>query len=192
MNHELDPRLQQVLRDLPVPPPSPGFAARVLGAGRARSRPAWRPAFALAASLLVSIGAGFLWMQHPVPADQGAGPIALVSANQVEPVRLVFRSPRALQGVTLHLQLPEGVELAGYSGQRELRWQVDLQAGANSLELPVLVRQGNGGLMTASLTHGPDRRQFAVQVKTRLPAARNFDSPRGLTSLGNPWPQQSL
>jgi len=61
--------------------------------------------------------------------------------------------------------------LAGRPGLRELRWQADLQAGANSLELPVVVQRGEGGIVTASVSYGQDRRRFAVLVQARHPSA---------------------
>lgn len=155
------------LRDLPVDPPSPGFAARVLGAHRA---PRWQPAFglALAATLMLAIGAG-TWLGL---ADRGpeiaVGPqVVILVPDQVHPISLMFRSPRALNGVTIELKIPEGVELAGRAGRQELRWTTDLQAGANRLDLPLLVHSGGGGVVLANFTHGTDRKQFAVRVEVR-------------------------
>lgn len=152
--------LQAQLAALPVPPPSPGFADRVLAAAHAaqppvqhtsRRLPAWLGG-ALAASLLLATG---MWF--------GRQTLPEVMAVSDEPVRLVFRSEDALAGVTIELNLPEGVELEGYPGQRHLVWQSDIQAGPNLLELPVLVH-GSGGVLTATLNHGSERREFAVRV----------------------------
>jgi hypothetical protein len=152
--------LQQRLAVMPLPPPAAGFADRVLARAHAanplaapalRVRPWWIGG-ALAASLLLMSG---LWTSRETL------PEVLAIAN--EPVRLVFRSADALQGVTIELELPEGVELRGYPGQRQLVWQSDIQAGPNLLELPVEVR-GGGGVLTATLNHGVERRQFSVRV----------------------------
>ena len=157
--------LQAQLAALPVPPPSAGFAERVLAAAHAaqppaqsfptRRVPAWM-AGALAASLLLGTG---IWM--------GRQSLPEVMAVSDQPVRLVFRSEDALAGVTIELNLPEGVELDGYPGQRHLVWQSDIQQGPNLLELPVVVH-GSGGVLTATLNHGSERREFAVRV---VPAA---------------------
>jgi len=166
------------LRDLPVEPPSAGFAARVLRARRA----AWlRPAlgFALAASLVASLGLG-LWLgQGSTPAETSApdGKVVVLAAGNSGPVRLAFRSPRELSGVTINLQLPAGVELAGHPGRQSLSWQADFQAGANVLELPLVVRSGEGGVLTATLDHGRSHKAFTVQVRADRPAALFPDAP---------------
>lgn len=153
--------LQQDLRALPVPPPSADFEQRVLGKLRAAQglrAPASRPRaavavpFALAASLLVALG--FFGAGQRVPEfDPAAG----------EPLRLVFNSESALRGVQFELELPEGVELEGYPGERRVVWRSDLDAGSNLLELPVRARGGEG-LLTATLVHGSEVRRFEVRV----------------------------
>ena len=159
--------LQQRLAAMPVPSPAAGFADRVLARAHAaspvrapvaRARPAWIGG-ALAASLVMVIG---LWFSRETL------PEVMAIAN--EPLRLVFRSEDALQGVTIEIELPEGVELAGYPGQRQLVWTSDIQAGPNLLELPVEVR-GDGGVLTATLNHGAERRRFSVRVVAAAPAA---------------------
>jgi hypothetical protein len=91
-------------------------------------------------------------------------------------VRLIFRSASALDDVTIELVLPEGVELDGYPGQRRLVWQSDLRAGSNLLELPMLVH-GDGGVLTATLNHGAERRQFSARVVPTDPRT-SFVQPR--------------
>jgi hypothetical protein len=166
---EFERQLLRRLRELPVPPPSAGFAARALKVGRA---PAWRPAaaFAMAAALLAAVALP-VWMvaRDSLPGEPG-GRVVAMAAGEVQPVSLMLRSPRALSGVTVVVQLPEGVELAGYPERRELTWQTDLQAGANRLDLPVVLRHGSGGVVTAALTLGKDRREIAVQVQARQAA----------------------
>lgn len=159
--------LRHKLHALPVPRPSAGFAERVLSIARSADPAPWRPTtpvYALAASVALAVGVGIgTWFTRTAETPL---PVALLASGQEQQVRLMFTSPQAMSGVTVHLQLPDGVELVGYSGRRELRWQVDLQAGANALELPMILRRGQGGVMRASLSHGQDRRQFAVLVKS--------------------------
>jgi anti-sigma factor RsiW len=171
-------RLHRSLQALPVPPSAPQYAERVLARAiatrapeRQRSRrkglsgtPLWTAAGALVATLMIAVG---LWSRRePAPVHTDTLPVAriqpAVSAG-VQPVRLVFRSDSALSDVTIELDLPDGVELAGYPGQRRLVWQSNLQAGSNLLELPLLLH-GPGGVLTATLNHGAERRRFAVQV----------------------------
>lgn len=165
--HDLEPGLKERLRALPVPPPSADYVPRVLAAVRHAQRHAWRPFLgaALAASLAVGVGIGAWLGQRTDPAD-GALSVTLAQ-GVVSPVRLMFRAPHDLQGVEIHLQLPAGVELAGRPGRSELRWHADLQAGGNLLELPVIIQGGEGGVLTASVGLGQDRKQFVVLVKAK-------------------------
>lgn len=170
---EFESLLRRQLRTLPIPAPRPGFAERVFANARrahARSATARAPqrralVWAMAASLVLALG---LWFaREPASDATGQAEIANAAADQalqIQPVRLLFRSETALSNVTIELGLPEGVELAGYPGQRQLSWQTDLQSGPNLLELPVLVR-GSGGVLTATLNLGPERRQFTVRVQ---------------------------
>lgn len=164
-SHELGPELKERLRALPVPPPSADYVPRVLAAIRREQRPAWRPLLgaALAASIAVGVGIGAWLGQRTAPSD-GARAVTLAQ-GVVSPVRLMFRAPRDLQGVEIHLQLPAGVEVAGRPGRSELRWRTDLAMGGNLLELPLVIQGGEGGVVTASLGLGQDRRQFTVLVK---------------------------
>lgn len=153
--------LRRDLRALPVPPPREGFEARVLATLRAAQPPqaplrrkpaAFAYPFALAAGLLLALG--FFGAGTPVPEfDPAAG----------EPLRLVFNSDAALRDVQFELELPEGVELEGYPGERRVVWRSDLDAGSNLLELPVRA-VGGEGLLTATLVHGTEVRRFEVRV----------------------------
>ena len=187
--NDLDPRLQQALRALPVPSPRPGFAARVFAAlpreprqaAAAPRRTSTPLAWALAASFAGAVGLA-LWLQPGVTPAPDVAPAAqarvvVLGAGKSGPVRLAFRSPRELAGVTIHLQLPRGVELEGHPGLQSLRWQTDLQAGANVLELPLVMRDGEGGVLTATLDHGRSQKAFTVQVRAERPAALFPDSP---------------
>ena len=161
-------QLRHKLRALPVEPPSGGFAERMLTIARSADPPPYRPtapAYALAASVALAVGLGIgTWFTQPQPAAEL--PVALLAQGQAQQVRLMFTSPQAMDGVTVRLQLPDGVERVGYSGRRELTWKVDLQAGANALDLPMIMKRGKGGVLTTKLSHGQDHRQFAVLSKT--------------------------
>lgn len=175
-NFEIE--LLRRLRELPVEPPSAGFAARAL---RVRRAPWLRPAmgFALAASLVAGIGFAVWIGQGAAPAESPAAgsQVVVLAPGGTGPVRLAFRSPRDLSGVTISLQLPEGVELAGHPGRQALSWQADFQAGANVLELPLVVRTGASGVLTATLDHGGSHKAFTVQVRADRPAALYPDAP---------------
>lgn len=157
------------LRELPVDAVSPGFAD---GLASARKGAGWHfgVGLALAASIVVAVGIGTSvvvrngWLNPPPEAA-----LVTLLPDEVQAIGLRFRSERALSDVTIELQVPEGIELAGYPGQRTMSWTVDLQVGANRLDLPVIVRRGVSGVLVASLLYGQDRKQFAVRVKAREP-----------------------
>lgn len=166
---ELDARraLLTALRALPAPSQPIGLAARVLP--RAPRRRPYRWPLAAAASLLVALLA---WQQLSAPQPAPLTTTAAFSPNEApQPVRLVFRSPQALTAVTIELQLPPGTRLAHTaSGQRTVRWQTDLRAGANLLELPLVFEHAAvDAILTASLRHGDAQRQFVVPVRTPAP-----------------------
>lgn len=175
LRRQLESRLRQQLRTMQVPAPSGRYADRVLAhahrrhGARAlgwRGARTWAPAFAAAATLLLGLS---WWATHQAARESGSASLATVvrAPAQMQPLRLVFRSPAAVSGVTIEVALPQGVELAGYPGQRQLSWQTDLQSGSNLLELPVL-RSGAGGIVTATLNHGSERRQFSVRLTPAL------------------------
>lgn len=161
--------LRERLQALPAPPPPRGYSRRMLSAAYA-SRPVERKRrmavvyLLAAASLLVAVGAG--WMVSGTGtwwSGAQQGPVVTVNGGEIQRVQLVFNSPGALSGVTMHVGLPAGVELAEYPGVRELTWQVDLKPGANLLALPVIVR-GDGGTVMASVSFGAELKQFSVVV----------------------------
>jgi anti-sigma factor RsiW len=162
--------LQSLLRDLPVAPARPGFADRVLARAHARVAASddrahtgrrigygTRRALALAAGLLVVVAA---WLGIQAQPDR----LPSFAAGSGEPLRLVFRSESALQGVTIALDLPAGTALRGHPGERQIRWQSDLASGTNVLELPLIV-DGPGGVLVATLAHAGVTRAFQVRVQ---------------------------
>jgi hypothetical protein len=176
-------QLRRALLEVPVPAPAPGYPDRVLAAALAahssveppansrRRAPGlgfWGTGGALAAGLALAVA---LWSTRepataPTPVLPYILPVAHVpppETRTVQPVRLLFRSATALEGVTIEIDLPDGAELRGYPGQQRLTWTSDLNAGANLLELPVVLR-GPGGVLTATLNLGAERRRFAVQL----------------------------
>jgi len=163
--------LRERLQALPSPQPPKGYSRRVLAGASAMRRVIRRPQPAAAmyrwaaASLLLAGAAGWMLFATGVWRDSGgAEPVVTVQGGQVQRIKLVFNSPGELTGVTLHVGLPTGVDLAEYPGVRELTWQADLKPGANLLALPVIVR-GEGGTVVASVSFGTEQRRFAVTVQ---------------------------
>lgn len=162
---EQERRLRRELRDLPVDPSSPGFAARALRQAKASSHQApqrhRQVAAALAASLMLGIAIGQLGSKAP------EGQLAQVHLQVNEPraLSLAFNSPRDFKGATFVMALPAGVELVNHPGQRELIWQADLKAGRNLLTLPLVARHEEGGEVLAEIRHGNELKRFVLHVE---------------------------
>lgn len=164
--------LRRALRELPVPAPTTDLVAGARERARRRNWHRWLTgvgSVGLAASLLLAFLFGPLQLPGPgQSAGQTAAPASVaLSPGQTERVKLVFNSPRAMSQVTLRVKLPEGVELAGYSGRRELEWQTPLQAGRNLLELPVVLRGTSGGRLQAGIQYDGQQRHFHLELEPR-------------------------
>jgi len=162
--------LRQALRDLPVPPPSPDLWQRSMDRAVKRSKKRQRlwnaGGLAIAASLLLAVAVGLV-TSGPGSAPTGPAVVA-VSPGQTEHVNLVFNSRSRLEDVSLSLELPEGVEVAGHAGKRQLAWRTTLEPGRNLLKLPVVVN-GPGGTLRANLRYGDNRRSFDLQIRPQHP-----------------------
>lgn len=169
--HERTLLMRHKLQAMPVPPPPAGYERRLVAMMRAAERPAratrWLPAYAMAASLALCVSVVLLLNREPARnnvAAEAPTEVAMIRNDQLQPVRLVFNSPRALSGVSLTVALPEGVELAARPGVRELTWTTDLQVGSNVLELPLLAHEP-GGHVLATLRYGNAERRYSVALK---------------------------
>jgi hypothetical protein len=158
--------LQSGLRGMPAPAPRPGFAEQALARASASARRARRwalPGLAVAASIALALGvAAILFALQPAPANMVA-----LAPGEPETVRLVFTSAKPLPAATLHHSLPAQVEHVGFTGRRELVWQADLRAGANLLQLPLVVRGTAGGEIRARVSHGENSRTFRVRIDVK-------------------------
>jgi len=162
-------QLQRALGAYPVSGPTPGFFDRALEAARESARPAdpkrWsrRHAGALAAGIAVLVVGGLL-LHNPQPT--GSDPVAGVSmaVHETRTLNLVFASATELEGVSLTVALPDGVELAEYRGLDEVSWTTRLREGKNVLPLQLVAIGGSGGELVARLQHEGDEKVFTVRV----------------------------
>jgi hypothetical protein len=141
MKHEPtmeEQELLEMLKDYPVPEASAGYydqaLVRAAQQGTRRQRNRW-------------LMTGFT-----------------IALEQEHTVRLVFASATALDSATLTVSLPEGIELAGFPGQREISWETSLQEGKNLLPLTLIALTPAGGELLARLEHEDRDRTFRLQV----------------------------
>lgn len=168
--------LRDALAALPVEGPGTDFFERALTAARQDQdqaqdastviRRRWTARFggALAAGFVVWFAAGLL-LKAPVFTPEPALPDVAISMGQPTPVNLVFTSAGDLEGARVSLQLPAGVELAGYDGRRQLTWTTDLKDGNNVLTLPLVAHDAPDGALVARLEHGDETKTFRLKVR---------------------------
>ena len=165
--------LRQVLRDLPVPPPSAGFETRVLSAAMRQVVPPrrqqrqrqwqWAAAAVMSAAALTI---GVFQLQQGENLSPASG-MKLADAGIATPqetrwMRVMVKAPRALPGAQIRLELPEGSEFAAYSGQRVLEWTADLSAGQNLLEVPVT--GDHAGVAVATISYQGSQRRMLLAL----------------------------
>lgn len=88
----------------------------------------------------------------------------MLERDTVTPIKLVFSSPIALTDARLSLQLPVGVELAGYNGRSDLSWSTNLEPGKNILRLPLVGHMPVSAQLVAKLEHPNGTKTFRLQV----------------------------
>lgn len=147
------------LNTLPEPVPlreeaSARLIRNAMAGYRGRHREESIRAWALAASLIVTfIGGGLFWsymhsreLQFPAASLPSTTAAVTLIPNRIQTVRLVLEAKRNISEVTFTIDLPEGVEIAGYPGQQRLRWEGHLDKGRNGLALPLIARSRTTGI----------------------------------------------
>lgn len=159
--------LLELLRDLPVPPATPGFFGRALRGARSRHR--HRPAMLtgiLSGAVAAAVVLGLAALLGKGPNQNGLPDLTL-TVGEVREVNLVFNVPRDLEGAILVMELPEQLEIEGFPGRRTLSWQTSLSAGENLLSLPLLAKEAKRGELTARIAYGEAEKIFRLNVDVR-------------------------
>lgn len=163
--------LLDMLKEYPVPEADAGFYDRALiravHKGSRRQRNRWMLAgfgSAIAAGLAIWVITAMLMTTPQVPDAEPTIPGVTIAMQQEHTVRLVFSSAQALDAATLTVSLPDGIELAGFPGQREITWQTSLQEGKNLLPLTLIALTPSGGEVLARLEHKDRNRTFRLRV----------------------------
>lgn len=163
--------LRRTLQAIPVPPPEHGFLDAVVEEtliNTHRNETRFRATASIGAAIAASVVA---WLVLVLPAELPTQPDATletvtITMNVEKTFRLTFDSKRELQAAAISVDLPAGVEIVGYEGRESVRWRTTVIAGTNILELPIIVRSGNGGAVLARLEHEGKQKtfEFAVEV----------------------------
>jgi hypothetical protein len=163
--------LLDLLREYPVPRAEAGFYDRALvravHKGSRQQRNRWMLAgfgSALAAGLAIWMITAVLMTAPQLPDAGPAIPGVSIALEREQTVRLVFSSAEALDSATLTVSLPDGIELAGFPGQREITWETSLEEGKNLLPLTLIALTPAGGELLARLEHNDRNRTFRLRV----------------------------
>ena len=155
--------------DSSMPQPDNAFFDRALAKaahkGTRRQRNRWvLTGFggAMAAALALWMIGGVIF-EAPQVSDPAIASIAMV-IEEPRTVNLVFSSATPLTDATMTVALPQGIEIMGFRGQREITWKTSLQEGKNILPLTLIATSPAGGELLATLRHEGDDRSFRVQV----------------------------
>lgn len=92
-----------------------------------------------------------------------------VELNEVGELQLGLESRRSLEEAIFTVLLPEGVELNGYPGQREVSWVGRIEPGSNTVVLPLRAEEGKGGEITAHIAHIERQRSATVKMEVAPP-----------------------
>lgn len=167
-----DQALQALLKDYPVPEASEGFydqaLARAMHEGSRRQRNRWiMTGFgsAVAAGIALWFVGGFFFNTPDMPATEPGIPGVTMTLQEPHTINLVFASASALDSAILTVTLPDGIELAGFPGQREISWQTSLNEGKNLLPLELIAVSPVGGEVLARLEHKDRNRTFRLRIE---------------------------
>lgn len=167
-----DQEIQALLKDYPMPEATTAFydqaLVRATHEGTRRQRNRWlMTGFggALAAGLALWLIGGFFLTTPDLPATDPNIPGITMTLEEPRTVNLVFASATDLESATLTVTLPDGIELAGFPGQREIAWQTSLKQGKNFLPLELIAVSPVGGEVLARLEHDDRDRTFRLRVE---------------------------
>ncbi len=164
-------RLRGLLKDYAVPAPDDAYFDEALAKASHVSTNGQRNRWlmtgfggAVAAGLLAWVIGGTI-LQTPEPVESVASiPGVTMVLEEPRTVNLVFSSATELADAVLTVNLPAGIEIEGFAGQREITWITSLQAGKNILPLRLIATTPHGGELLARLEHDNRDRTFRIRV----------------------------
>lgn len=152
-----------------VPEPAVARAPRRFWAGAAVGA-------AMAATLVLGlVNLGVLPGESVAVSEPAQVAIAL---NQPRNLDFALQAGQEIEDAELTVRLVGAVELAGFEGQREVRWRTSLAKGMNRLTLPVVNTGLEGGRVIVQLAHGEQFQVYEVGVR-----AQPGDTTSGRTRL---------
>ena len=173
--NEIDNEDQEVLallKDYPMADATAGFydqaLARATHEGTRRQRNRWVITgfgSAIAAGMVLWLIGGFFLTTPNLPEPDASIPGIAMTLEEPRTINLMFASETAMPSATLTVTLPDGIELAGFPGQREIAWKTSLVAGKNYLPLELIALTPVGGEVLARLEHENRDRTFRLRIE---------------------------
>jgi len=170
--NQQDQALLALLKAYPAPETTEAFydqaLARATHEGARRQRNRWVMAgfgSAMAAGIALWFIGGFFMTTPDVPVAEPGIPGITMTLEEPRTINLVFASARALDSANLTVTLPDGIELAGFPGQREISWRTSLKEGKNLLPLELVAVSAVGGEVLARLEHNDRDRTFRLRIE---------------------------
>ena len=168
---EAEQNLRGLLKDYPVPSPDTAYfdqaIARATHVSASRQRNRWiMTGFggAIAAGLLAWIIGGAFFQTPNITGPSADIPGITMALEEPRTVNLVFSSDKELHDAVLTVNLPQGVEIEGFEGLRQITWMTSLQAGKNILPLKLIATESYGGELLARLEHEDRNRTFRIRL----------------------------
>ncbi len=94
-------------------------------------------------------------MEHMVNVD-----------SKIHTIKVAIDSEKALDGVSLRVELSDNLELAGFGNKRQINWTARLRKGVNVISLPIIgIAQGEGDITTSIRLNGKEK---IVRIKTQF------------------------
>ena len=166
-----DQEILALLKDYPMPEATADYfdqtLVRATHEGSRRQRNRWLMTgfgSAIAAGLAFWMIGGFFLTTPEMPQVDPTIPGITMTLAEPRTINLVFASAEPLNAATLTVQLPPGIEISGFPGQREVTWETSLTAGKNVLPLKLIATSPQGGEVFATLRHDDRGRTFRLRV----------------------------
>ncbi len=166
--------LRQALRCLPAADVNPRFIKKAMNtASKSQASESWIHRYfmpgvtsAVTASLAIWFLTSGTVMQTTAVPEDGSFPLISMAIHETRTVQMVFNSPDDFKAVSFKLSLPEGFEVAGYPGNKELDWKVDIKKGSNVLSLPIIALIAGKGELVAHIAHIDKTKSFRLRVNS--------------------------
>jgi hypothetical protein len=107
-------------------------------------------------------------------------PVVKINLNGIQPVKLAFNAPRAVERAKISITLPDNVFLKGFPGEKNIVWETDLAAGDNTLSLPIVGKQIRDDLvqdfLIAKVSHKGGEQSLSLRLRVVNPGMSHYSS----------------